>query len=136
MALDEIRADIADLIDLLYRAVASPEPLKLVFGDDRIAHLERKRLYHLRERERNKARPNRFSYPPRIPLDDLRMRVHRGNIYIGRANLLHGELPSPSRFEERPRPREEPVYSDDVASLPRWPPFAHTPKRAPQEDFR
>jgi hypothetical protein len=51
------------------------------------------------------------------------MRVRRGNIYLGRADLLHGDLQS-SPIEERPRPPEEPVAGDEVASLPRWPPFS------------
>ena len=115
-------------IDLLYRAVVSPEPLKLVYGDDRLAHRERKRLYRVRRSERNKARPDRYSHPPPIPLDDLRMRVHRGNIYLGRGDLLHGDLQL-SSSAARPHPPEEPVDSDEAASLPRWPPFSYRAHR-------
>src|SRR5215472_204625 len=110
-------------IDLFYRAVASPQPIKLSYGDDRLAHRERKRLYRVRKRERQKARPDRYSHPPRIPLDDLRMRVRRGSIYLGRADLLHGDL-QPAPIQERLRPREEPVDCNEAASLPHWPPFS------------
>jgi hypothetical protein len=113
-------------VDLLYRAVASPTPIKLSYGDDRIAHRERKRLYRIRKVERHKARPDRYSHPPPIPLDALRMRVRLGNIYLGRADLLHGDLPS-RPLVDRPRPPEQPVDCDEIASLPAWPP--HSPRQ-------
>jgi hypothetical protein len=119
-----------DDIDLLYRAIVSPEPIKLCYGDDRLAHRERKRLYRVRKKERHKARADRYSHPPRIPLDDLRMRVRRGNIYLGRADLLHGDLQS-NCTETRPRPPEKPVDSYEAASLPRWPPFSRRAHRLP-----
>ena len=72
-ALEAVLAAAQADIDLLYRAVASPEPLKLAYGDDRLADLARKRFYAIRRRERNKARPDRYSHPPPIPLDALRM---------------------------------------------------------------
>jgi hypothetical protein len=58
----------------------------------------------------------------------LRMRVRGGTIYLGRADLLHGDL-QPRPVEERSHPPEQPAGSDELASLSRWPPGSRLHRR-------
>ena len=126
-----------DLVGLMNRALAAP--IKLVYGSDRLASLERQRLYWARTRARQRAHHDRFSHPPPIPLDHLAVRIRDGDLYIGRAEVLNG-LRRPSLAEQRPRPSEQPVSLPDLAGLTQWPPPfiarsrrppAHTRDRSP-----
>jgi hypothetical protein len=112
---------IQDDVDLLYRALAAPELIKFSYGDDRLANRRGKHLHYIKRKERFRARPDRFSPPVPTPLDRLEIRVRWGNLYIGRAEVLNGALRS-SPTEDQPQPLGEPVDSDELASLPPWPP--------------
>ena len=108
-----------DLIDLMNRALGAP--IRLDFGDNRHAELERKRLYWARHRAKLRARLDRYSRPAPIALDHLSARIRGGTLYLGRAELLnvHGER---SALEKRPRPPEQTVDRDDLSAFPPWPP--------------
>src|SRR6516162_2906432 len=117
-----------DLIDLMNRALTAP--IRLDFGSNRLAELERKRLYWARHRAKLRARADRYSPPAPIALDHLSVRIRAGTLYLGRAELLnvHGER---SALEKRPRPPEQPVGGDDLSAFPPWPPGGVLRRRRP-----
>ena len=107
-----------DLVDLLNRALAAPNGIKLEYGDNRRAELERKRLYWARRQARQRARPDRFSYPPPIAIDQLAVRVRGGDLYIARAEVLNGAQQS-GLAEKHLRPPEQPVGAAELAGARR-----------------
>jgi|SRR6516164_1979969 hypothetical protein len=108
-----------DLVALLNRALSAP--IKLAYGDGRLAALERNRLYWARMRARHRARPDRFSAAPPIPLDQLVLRIRNGDLYIGCGAVLNA-VPQTGLARQRPRPPEQPVSLTELAGFDYWPP--------------